>query len=829
MNRQSVGVYCGCLDTLTSWRYHYDAIEADHELLLAGWKLHFAVDFFDVHKYLYPLYDIHSSLHRPNEGSLRTATARYAARSFFFEGLEDVGPPILLSPYALEFNSHLAKRLAGAFHYILDPELFRLATSSNLTVEEYRHLAAELAAPDVLADANRRSAIVTKLKHKLNAFFLAATYANSRSKNQLKRLTNQNTPGIRYVTEVLTDLPDDVLRLHPIRVVQSQWYRLFRALRNHWDPDFRDAFAIMQVEAINQWFRQQGRQEVIVLLSSTLSSALVTNWDNEPLLLLSLLRQMKTPRHVELPESHAAAVGKLVSLLNQEEDRGFSGGGLTTTGPFGPMRLLRTVDTVLQYLYCIEDTTSKGDRWRAVLESVRERRSIADRFHLWIAPYVKPILDARCCHYDPNNDTVSSGTPCISQSNLEILREAETAITDFEIWQSNLASSRLFARTRHFARAVRTFKEVSIAGEEHAVLERFRLLMQSEGQSIEQFFKSELRTLGAQTSYWDSMRDSVVRYMSPSVIKAVRWQLRVVARHGERLRFDRPEIRRHITTIRDSQDDHDKLQEAVNSLIELIKVADRQHGGQQSRLLAVLLQFAFRNYDRCIDLSERYSIREKRQTQWFGGLLYLRCLALLYSGASSADATRLAMALEAARAFSSLSSIPDPIRPHLVATVGLISQQRGLDLGLSDLEIRENLYLALELCSQHDVLFPFILNNIAFYHVERASLNDSNVHEANRIVERLFVARPDVQGWPSEFLDTAGFVFLQKYRYQLGDSAPSTSLEKACELLSLACQRAMEEGQPGWIVSEVEDHWQLADGLRRRAMALPGFRPPTTQ
>ena len=85
-------------NVLSIYRHDIERVKADLELLEEGWRMHFAIDFYQLYKFLHPQEE-------PSRDGFEQEVWMRAAGAFIFSG--EKGALILLQPYILELRNYI--------------------------------------------------------------------------------------------------------------------------------------------------------------------------------------------------------------------------------------------------------------------------------------------------------------------------------------------------------------------------------------------------------------------------------------------------------------------------------------------------------------------------------------------------------------------------------------------------------------------------------------------------------------------------------------------------------------------------------------------------
>ncbi|MCX6827788.1 MAG: hypothetical protein NT002_00660 [candidate division Zixibacteria bacterium] len=795
--------------------YHLNALEIDHQLLMEGWQIVFAIDFYEIFQYLYPLHNIIISDDELDKKSRIEDTFHYAARSYLFDHPPDVGEPILLPPFVFELGTHITRRLANAFKFRTAPTDFYKSIEKELTSEELLRFEEALEQLQVssgsIEQIGARNELIDLVKSKLHKYFKIIYFARNRYRQALNDLILSKPARFRYINDAIPEVPKEVYSLKREEVIISPWYDLFSRLRSHWDTDFRDAYAIEQVVRINEWLQSQKKKKLVLLLSSATSMFSVMNWDIDDFLCIKELSELKKMDSAIGSKTFAEIIeickAKRTAVPGRPYDES-RGPCIIKTFEGHQVRALRTIDTVLHYHFCCGGQfKTREERWQSVLSEVSDRKSVFGRHQRWLSPHLDGVRNTTCTHYDYDKDEVNDGSNCLKALDKTELPGVTNAIKEFYKWLDKIQYSEVFANSRHFSDAIKGVGINAKDEERNLALTRFIEVVKNKGQEIDQFFDRELKGLLQDSHYWNQIRDNVIRTVYPNLLHGIRYYVEIMIRHADRITFESDAIRRHLQSLRKSALKDDDLNSARESYVELVQVADTDTPNSETMLLSTLLMFTFGQYDQCKSLIDSFFTDDKRERRWESSFTYFQVLTLTLLGCEKNDESLINEARHIAEA--SRTNYPnDPLILYLIGTIELIIIENNVEINMRPFEeVIESFLNAEEAAKGNSACELAILNNHAEYIVLRKPNEREWLEKALPIVDKMINSSVPRSHWHPEVFGTIARVFSKWAALLEQDSRKSDAadyLKTAVDYINEAIECAQSWGMPSDIIKKLE-------------------------
>ena len=731
-------------NVLSIYRHDIERVKADLELLEEGWRMHFAIDFYQLYKFLHPQEE-------PSRDGFEQEVWMRAAGAFIFSG--EKGALILLPPYILELRNYIThlmeivRKIEEKFQY---KDL--LEESDRKKLEEARKIYSE----GGTLPENLMNELIDLINIKFPNIY---KLISGGFRNEIAKIDELFKKKRILAATVYWDKDRDVLNLiqeeEQKSLRDSRWYSSFWELRpqvNHITNNLNDAKAIQIIMALNNYFREKNRKEVVYLISDARTMDKVLNWDNYD----------------------------EINWIENNHPLGI----IKDLGEHRNIRILRTSKSFLTYLLGRGTSENGQEERREIIENLTTWQKeiyrltsihvmIREEFSLCVEKCNNPGKELQCL---------------LIQEKIKKLEEEYKKTTLFKLISQ---SRQLFEP--YIGKFAEEYNKNEKNIEDMKNLIDFLML---EKVDFEKKIKQEIEKLDAGVNEaLLKLRKDVVMVLSLESLKRMTYKLRRLRGIPYRIKFENPttkESLREFFHLMDecSREPYTRNEEKSFRIVQkkwerLLRLADDESLGLESKLLLAVIFFCYRFYDYVISIKSEIESSLVENPEIEKEFLLLECLANYrlyrtrnldkYLGIAKSTCDRCVM-----------NYYNDPRFLYLSAILNFASDSKieAIEDSLSLLNNAKKISETYPEWSDN-YLRSTILHGIAFMTLKKEDIDLHTVQTIEGLLRRIEELIPREE-WDPEIWDTEALLFLKKSEFIF-------SLEEKKEMLKKSAI-SFEEG-----------------------------------
>jgi hypothetical protein len=264
----------------------------DLQLLIDGWKFHFAIDYYQILRFTFPMLDLVEAYKDKKFADMEKFefAVNRATTSMAFDNFEMGGPPILLPSYSMElkgwmnkhqFTSLYPKERKSIINLIGEMKNTFFNKKDKLSIDrifkQFEKNSSENLTPE-LVEIGRN--IV--LYNYVNLLFLMGGSIQN-TLEAIGNLFRLKPPKLTTPAEQFPQLIKD-FNAYMVKTDfdNTSWYNILRAVphrESKWRSNRYDAMAVDNVFWLNNYFKKHGKKEIVLLISDAESMYMALNWD----------------------------------------------------------------------------------------------------------------------------------------------------------------------------------------------------------------------------------------------------------------------------------------------------------------------------------------------------------------------------------------------------------------------------------------------------------------------------------------------------------------------------------------------------------------------
>lgn len=760
-------------------RDEIEKVKTDFEMMIDGWNINFAVDFFQIHNFLHPKREKTGDTEKEHKIWLR------AAGTFLFSELEEVQRTFILPPHLNEFKNHLIhlKRellLIKEKHFVKEEH-----PHEDFLEEDEREMLEE--AKEIYSKGEQLSEkLMNEILDLINAKFLSLyKLVSGRFRNEIAEINDLfDNKRISTVTGCWDkDVVDLVQKEAQKSVRKFNWYNGFKEVRPRNSiiaSNVRDARAIQIIIAMNEFFREKDRKEVVYIVSDAESMEKVLNWD------------------------------KFDDLNWKEEENPL---GIIKVGEYNNIRILRDSRSFLVYLLNRSKSENKQERRKKIIENLTARQKELDR----LAAIRGMIKD----------EFALCREKCDDPQREKHCRKIQDKIEKFEREYKKTNLFKMISQSREllepYISQFRGAQDRDMADlEDVESLIDFLLLEKEDFEKRIREKTEELETKINRTL--SSLRSDIVRGLSFDSFRKMNYKLRRLRGIPYQIKFENAVIKdslKEFSKLMDtySEELHPKKKEEISKDIrdkwkEILELTENESLGLENRLLLALVLFSYKFYHDVIGIKSEVGSKFADNPKTEKEFLLLECLAnyRLYRNKKvnwyfevakniSTDCTKR---FRDDPRFINLSAIlkalPNPTEESIRSSLSLL--ERARTISETNPEWNDN----------HTK--STILNNIVFINLTRKDLDLDTIVKAEKKLKKIKELHPRKK-WDFDMLHTEGFLLSKKAMYVESPAEKKELLKRSIDDFRKARKMAIEYDLDEYRIETVkEDMKKVKDELK---------------
>lgn len=267
---------------LHKYLLNLELLRDDQELFNQGWKIHFAVDSYNLYQYAFPFNNFIDSEEFSDE-QIKENSLQQAAISFIFEKRSKSEIPLILPSHNEELNDIILNYQMDLLSFSSTKE-GKILEKIQIDESDLQNIMKTMANYSVSSEMD---AIEEKLHNEIifkkfyNLLFFLSGYAN-RGIEKINTLLANPEKGITTFTQKWPQYLEEYLQFYRQDFTESKWYEILSTHRT--DPfkkkaNLQDAKAIETILWLNQKFKEDNKKEIILLVSDATTMFNVLNND----------------------------------------------------------------------------------------------------------------------------------------------------------------------------------------------------------------------------------------------------------------------------------------------------------------------------------------------------------------------------------------------------------------------------------------------------------------------------------------------------------------------------------------------------------------------
>jgi hypothetical protein len=704
-------------------RNEVEKVKTDFEMMIDGWNISFAVDFHQIYNYLHPKKRKDEDKETEHEIFLR------AAGTFIFSELEEIEKLFILPPHSTELINHLV-------HLKEEVMIIREYVSEDL-LEEHERQNLENAKEIYDTGGELSKELMDEILELINAKFLRLyKLVSGGFRNEIAEVNNLfKSRKISKVTEVWDEDVIDVIQKESQKSVKEfKWFDGFRELRpknRNIANNVRDARVIQIIMAVNDFFKEKNKKEVIYLISDAETMERVLNWD-------------------------------MFDDLNWKEEE-HPLGTIKNLGKYKSVRILRNSKSFLVYLFNKSKSENKQKRRINTIRNLTARRRELDKLAAIRAMIMEEFVLCTTKCNDPEKEK-----QCLKIRN---------KIEEFEREYRKTSSFKLISESRQLLKPyIDGFGMIHYRDTENLrdvkSLVDFLLL---EKKDFEKRIKRETEELEVKINQTlSSLRSDIIKGLSFESFWKMNYKLRRLRGIPYKIMFKNEVIRDSLKEFFELMDEYaeelqkekkeDKFRDIQERWRKILELTENESLGLEHRLLLALIFFSYKLYHDVISIRSEIESELADNPEIKKEFLLLECLANY----------RLCRIKEIDRYFEIARDIcdecvgkhhDDPRFLNLSAILRAIIAPTEENIGSS-------LYFldrAKKISEKEDSEWndkntkSTILNNVVFISLMRKDIDLNAILKIEGLMKEMEDLYPR-DDWDSEVLHTEGVLFLKKSR-----------------------------------------------------------------
>lgn len=734
-------------------RYEIENIKDDLELLEEGWKIHFALDFYQIYSFLHPKKESYNRNELEHEVGLRAASA------FIFSELEEMKQPFILPPYVIELRNHLIylkeemlkMREERQYEYLL-------GESDRKKLEKAKKIYGE----GGILHKDLMNEIVNLIDSKFPRLYrlISGEFGDEIAVTHYL-LKNKRILVFTEYWDKDRDILDLIQEENRKSVEGSRWYYGFRARRlgrSMITKNVRDARAIQIVMAMNEFFREENRKEVVYLVSDARTMEEVMNWDKFDELNWRI-------------EEHPLGI---IENLRTYKD----------------VRVLRSSRSFLAYLLNRGESEYKEERRRETIRKLTTRQKELGKLAAIRAMIVDEFEECKEKCDDPGRE--------------QQCQKIQEKIKEFEEESKKTNLYKLISQSKQLLEPyVNQFIKIKDQDEEITkdVISLIEFLIM-EKEDFEEKIREETEKLDADIDQiLSTLQRDIVRALSFKSFRKMTYKLRRLRGIPYKIKFKDETIKNSLKRFFDLMDEYskksqeeieeEKFRDIREKWEEILKLTEDESLGIENRLLLAIILFSYKFYHEVISIKSEVEPRLTDDPDIEREFSLLECLASYrlyrrknvdrYFEAARNTSNKCAKKYHNDPRFLNLSAILEVITDRTEKSIGksLSLLKKAKEIAETDTEWNDNNTKST------------ILNNIVFIGLMKGNIDLDTIIDAEKDFKRIEGLYPQKE-WDTDMLHTEGFLSYNKALCVESVDEKKILLEKSIVKFEKAKEMAVE-------------------------------------